>query len=68
MNFKKFIVRFIPLKLLLDLVAWKLHTWHNLREAAAPECRICASFFKLEKECEENQHNPESKNYIYGKR
>lgn len=60
-NTIKFISRLMPLSFILDLLAWKIHSFHNLREAAAKDCDLCRSYFELEKNCIEKKKESDRK-------
>jgi hypothetical protein len=43
----KLISKISPIKLLFDLLFWKITKYHNLRESHSNFCEICNCFFKL---------------------
>ncbi len=53
----KIIARFISLGKVMELLAWKIHEIHNLRESHITDCSVCYHYFTLDEELKKLKDN-----------
>ncbi|MDD5358362.1 MAG: hypothetical protein PHX80_04395 [Candidatus Nanoarchaeia archaeon] len=53
----KIIARFISLGKVMELLAWKIHEIHNLRESHITDCPVCYHYFALDEELKKLKNN-----------
>ncbi|MDD5013469.1 MAG: DUF2829 domain-containing protein [Atribacterota bacterium] len=53
----KTIAQYISLEKIMELLAWKIHKIHNLRESHITDCSICYHYFTLDEELKKLKEN-----------